>query len=68
MTRIIIYLLGFMFTTLGFFYFICYTNLFTFGYSFSEYLNFMFTHYKTYSLLLGIILLIISIYGRREKR
>ena len=67
MTRIIIYLLGFIFTTLGLFYYICYTNLFTFGYSFIVYLHFMFTNIKTYSLLLGIVLLIISIYGRRKK-
>ena len=68
LTRIIIYLLGILFTTIGMFYVICYTNLFTFGYSLKEYLIFMVTHYKNYSLLLGIILLSISIYRKDKKK
>ena len=53
---------------MGFFYFIIYFNLFTFGYSFKEYLLFMTTNFKTYILLLGIILLLISLYRKEKKK
>lgn len=58
--NIIIGLIGFILTTIGFFYFIVYSNLFTFGYSIKEYLIFMFTNIKNYTLILGIILLLIA--------
>ncbi len=46
--------------TIGFFYFIVYSNLFTFGYSIKEYLIFMASNIKNYTLILGIILLLIA--------
>ena len=60
MKHIIIGIIGFILTTIGFFYFIVYSNLFTFGYSFKEYLIFMASNMKNYTLLLGIILLLVA--------
>ena len=68
MKCIFIGLIGFILTTIGFFYFIIYSNLFTFGYSFVEYLKFMFSNIKNYTLILGIILLIIALKRKEKKR
>ena len=59
--------MGFLLTTLGFYYYIIYANLFTFGYSFSEYLLFMLKNVKSYSLFFGIILLLISLRKEMKK-
>ena len=59
--------IGFVLTTIGFFYFIVYSNLFTFGYSLSEYLIFMASNIKNYTLLVGIILLLIAVISRKGK-
>lgn len=68
MWRVVLYLLGFFFLTMGFFYIIVYTNLFTFGYSIGAYMEFMVSHVRNYSLLLGLLLLLVAIYGKGKKR
>ncbi len=59
---------GFLFMVIGFFYLIVYTNLFTFGYSFSEYIEFMLTHIRNYSLFIGVILIVIALYWKGAKK
>ena len=54
---LIIGIIGFIFTTIGFFYVIVYSNLFTFGYSLKEYFLFMFKEFRSYFLPMGLILL-----------
>lgn len=66
--KIILFMLGILFLTLGFFYIIVYTNLFTLGYSWGEYFKFMAGHIKNYSLLVGIILIAISLQIRWPER
>ncbi len=58
---------GFILMTWGFFYVIIYSNLFTFGYSFIEYLKFMFTHVSIYLLFIGLLLILISNYRKGIK-
>lgn len=53
--------------TWGFFYVIIYSNLFTFGYSFIEYLKFMFTHVSIYLLFIGLLLILVSNYRKGIK-
>ena len=53
--------MGFILTTIGFFYIIIYFNLFTFGYSLKDYIIFMLTNNKFYILILGILLLILAL-------
>lgn len=62
MLKFILYCSGFILMVIGFFYFICYSNLFTFGYSWNQYFEFMFSHIRNYSLLLGIILTFVALY------
>lgn len=65
--RIILFLLGFFLMIWGNFYIIIYINLFSFGYTIGEYLEYLFTSYECYYAVVGFILVIISIYKRREK-
>ena len=62
--RIILFILGFFLMILGNFYIIIYINLFSFGYNIFEYFEYIFTSYECYYLLVGIILIIISIYKK----
>lgn len=62
MLKFILYSSGFICMVIGFFYFICYSNLFTFGYSFKQYFQFMFSHIRNYSLLLGMILTMVALH------
>ncbi len=65
--RIVLFVLGFFLMVWGNFYIIIYINLFSFGYTIVEYLEYIFTSYECYYTLLGFILVLISIYKRREK-
>ena len=65
--KIALFLFGFMFLIIGCTYIILYLNLLTIGYSFKEYIIFILTHTECLLSILGIILILISIYKRRDK-
>ena len=65
--RIILFVLGFFFMVWGSFYIIVYINLFSFGYTIFEYLEYIFTSYECYYAVLGFFLILIAIYKRGEK-
>ena len=65
---LIIGIIGFIFTTIGFFYVIVYSNLFTFGYSFKEYFLFMLKEFRSYFLPIGLILLAFALKGKGIKK
>ena len=52
----------------GISYIIIYINLFSFGYTIKEYLMFLFTHIEGYLLPLGMIIEIIGLNIRKEKK
>ena len=56
-----IFLIGFGFTTIGCVYIISYLNLFSIGYNFLEYVNFIIGRFECLITLIGISLIIISI-------
>lgn len=64
--RIFLFLIGFGLTTIGCTYIITYLNLFSFGYSFSEYISFIFKRYECFYVLIGFCLLTITIYWKGE--
>jgi hypothetical protein len=64
--RIIIFLLGILFTIVGMVSLILYLNLLTFGYSFLEYVNFIIRKFECISLFIGLIIIWISISYRRK--
>ena len=59
--RIFIFLIGFGLTTIGFMYIIVYLNLFSIGYNFFEYVNFIIRRLECLNALIGIILMILAI-------
>lgn len=63
----ILYVLGFILTVLGFSTIILYINLFSFGYNFKEYLMFLIKLPEFYYLIIGLILLNISLLKKGDK-
>lgn len=64
--RMILFIIGFFFMLYGNFYIFVYINLFSFGYTIIEYLEYIFTRYECYFSIIGIILIILSVYMRRR--
>ena len=60
--RFLIFLIGFGLTVIGSTYVILYLNLFTIGYNFLEYVHFIIRRLECLILILGIILMIFSIF------
>ena len=61
MFRILLFLIGFGLTTIGLVYLILYLNLFSFGYNFLDYVNFIIRRIECLNVFFGIILMIISL-------
>ena len=64
--RIIIFLLGIIFTVIGMVSLILYLNLLSIGYSFFEYVNFIIRKFECISLFIGLIIIWISVSHRRK--
>ena len=54
-------LFGFGLTTIGFVYIICYLNLFTLGYNFIDFVNFIIRRIECLNFIFGIIIMFLSI-------
>lgn len=66
MVRIFFFLFGFGLMVVGFTYTILYMNLFTIGYNFLEYVNFIFSRYECYFIFVGLIILMLSLVIKGE--
>ena len=66
-TRIILFLIGFVFMIIGFSYFIIYINLLSFGYNIYEYINYCLTRYECWLLIIGLIITSIIILRKGKK-
>ena len=66
MKRIFLFLVGFGLTTIGLVYIISYLNLITIGYNFIEYVNFIIRRIECIYAILGITLIILSLYTKRR--
>lgn len=64
--RFFLFLLGFGLTTIGSVYIICYLNLFSIGYNFSQYVNFIIRRIECLNALIGIIIMILSLTIKRK--
>ncbi|KUP07515.1 hypothetical protein Q73_04010 [Bacillus coahuilensis m2-6] len=62
-----ILLVGFSLAVSGGVTFIMYLNLLTTGFTFSEYLQFLFSHFESYLLIMGVILITLAIYYPSKK-
>jgi hypothetical protein len=59
--RLFLFLFGFGLTTIGFVYIICYLNLFTIGYNFFDFVNFIIRRIECINSIIGIIIMYLSI-------
>ena len=66
MIRVFFFLFGFGFTTLGFSFIILYLNLFSMGYNFYDYVNFIIRRPECYLGIAGFIIMAISIFTKGE--
>lgn len=64
--RFFLFLLGFGLTTIGSVYIICYLNLFSFGYNFLQYVNFIIRRIECLNMPIGIIIMILSLTIKRK--
>lgn len=65
-TRIILFIIGFMLMVIGMSYIIVYSNLLTFGYTFKEYLEYLISRYECWYFIIGLLIIIVIIF-RKEK-
>lgn len=68
MFRIILFLLGFGFSVIGFMYMILYLNLFALGYSTKEYLDFIFSRYECILGVIGFLVVTFTIFYKGDKK
>lgn len=69
LARIIIFLIGYALTVIGLIYVISYMNLFSLGYNFLFYVNFIFRKIECIYTIIGIILMTLAVYipgGKNE--
>lgn len=59
--RFFLFLFGFGLTTIGFVYIICYLNLFTIGYNFFDFVNFIIRRIECINTIIGITIMYLSI-------
>ena len=64
--RFFLFLLGFGLTTIGSVYIICYLNLFSIGYNFFQYVNFIIRRIECLNMPIGIIIMILSLTIKRK--
>lgn len=60
--RVFFFLIGFGLTVIGCIYIISYMNLMTIGYNFNEYVNFIIRRIECLYAVIGLILIILTIY------
>lgn len=66
-TRIVFFLIGFIFMVIGFYYFIIYINLLSFGYSLPEYLAYCISRYECQLLIIGFIIVLLTLIRKGKK-
>ena len=64
--RFFLFLLGFGLTTIGSVYIICYLNLFSIGYNFFQYVNFIIRRIECLNAPIGTIIMILSLTIKRK--
>ena len=66
-SRVFLFLFGFILMSIGFMYMIIYLNLLSFGYSLGEYLVYIFTQVECLFVIVGFIIVLFSLF-RKEKK
>ena len=67
MLRIILFLVGFGFSVIGFIYIIAYLNYLSIGYSFGSYLRFILTRIECLIGFVGIVMINVAVFMKGKK-
>ncbi len=65
MNRLLLYLVSILLMTYGLAFMIIYINLFAFGYSFINYLEFIFTSFDCLLFFVGLLIMLILIFRKK---
>lgn len=65
--RFLIFLVGFGLTVIGLMYIIVYLNLLVIGYNFLEYVNFIIRRIECLNFIIGIVLILLSLFYKGGK-
>lgn len=65
--KFFIFIIGILLTSLSITSIILYLNLLNMGYSFIEYVNFISMRFECLALFLGVLLIIVAMWKRKEK-
>lgn len=65
--RFLVFLVGFGLTVVGLMYIIVYLNLLAIGYNFFEYVNFIIRRIECLNFIIGIILILVSLFFKGGK-
>ncbi len=68
MTRILFFIIGLFFMTIGNVFILLYLNLLTLGYNFIFYVNFITRRFECYYLLIGLIIVLLTIFIKGDKK
>lgn len=68
MTRILFFIIGLFLMTIGNVFIILYLNLLTLGYNFIFYVNFITRRFECYYLLIGLIIVLLTIFIKGDKK
>lgn len=66
--RYMAYFIGLLLSSTGLVFIIIYLNLMNIGYSFIEYVNFIIRRVECINFVIGIIIMFLSMYKRKEKK
>ena len=66
--RIVLFLIGFGFTVIGFTFIITYLNLTTMGYSVLDYIKFIIKRFECVMCLIGIIFINVALYKKGDNK
>ena len=66
--KYLIFLIGFGLTSIGLAYMITFLNYIIIGYNFKEYVYFIIRRIEFYYILIGLILMIISVYSKGDNK
>lgn len=68
MARIFLFLIGFWLIVIGLSNIILYLNLFTIGYNFYEYVNFIIKSNLLYLVIIGIIIIVLTLMKKGDRK
>ena len=67
-TRLTVFILGILFSSLGLAFIIIYLNLLNMGYNFKEYVHFIISKWECLIILVGFFFIFLSVHTKGDKR